>query len=779
MLTNPIFWHLDIIDRFQQAMTFRSIVTISYTIRSGLRIIDVSDSLRTSFLNSFNISETNYSGINYRNHYNILPTLVGLILCLAGLWHGFKKKNHKLTYNSHVWFLSMMLINTLVVTLNWDRYFMFTILSVHVFTGIGINYLIQTINKKPLVEICSKKIGSYNFYTYDVISGSIYIVATLAIAGLLTYSTIQKRPIRNKWKDLLYSKEDTIQILKLSNELIELNPSANYFGNGKPFIEQIEPSFFEHSPSPDPDMLGVIFHTGELLLTHSQNEELKARVAYEMELMGQNYKNLTDDKPQRQICYVHNKQPILEISSTNTPVQLAENGHILLEPQTITGQLVITTQQRSTYQFRIKSNIVLPGHVKLGVYLDNQQIATLSYQANQTNWYEPNLDLALSKGSHEFAVTLLNIPSVALPTSAWTVHLYPTQSSPCTTGQLPIVLPQWYKPSETINFVTPVPALYDIELTYPQPITRMVTGVIDNAYPISSNPKQSEANPIVTLPPIYLATGNHSLTVSAPYTNTWQQVRLTPRVPSKNEITPYEFKSSYPQVTVLTSATDITYTWKWFRNVVPYDFYRLKVHGSNASLSPTTIAVTIDGNFIGTAEFNSDGMTTKPLIEELANGGTHTISIAPTNLDRHEEAYLYTVQIERIDNSLIFAGSSMRWGKQDNHKIKTDNSVIHLPPDVPLSKKVMIENEGVYSVTVRYRPTGVLTSSDAQLHFNIGGWPIGKVSPSKRSDWQEHTFTTYLTTGDHDFRLWWESMANDETVDIMYTIAKKSPYDQS
>ena len=637
VLTNPFLWHPDMLERLQMAITFRSAhAIVQTTIANQAHLVDMATSLRTAlFDNSFS-----------QGRYNILPTLLSIPLCLLGLWQGFAQRS-SLARASHAWLLSIGLVNALIVPLNWGRYFLYTVLAVHVFTGVGAWVVVKAVRERvsPLdVQLLKEGVQglaalpSRRYGLFSKISAAVCIICATSIVLTLGVSSLQLSRERKLWEEYVFADHPAEQI-EIINQIVQYRPQARYVG--APLLAWLQRSFQAHHQSLDPRILKAVYTSGKLLQTYSQDNDLRARVAYDMQQM------------------------LVPAAESQAP------------------------------------------------------------------------------------------------------------------GQIPVVLNS-IQTRASSSVSASVPALHDIDLVLQnnQSILQQVKVTVDGMPLGGLLTLPPDTSSALRLPPIYLTPGQHEVTLdlvpnssnhSAEPGVTWEQLKLIPRYPSVNDITPSEFGRTGQQFVVLTNTTQVSSTWKWYDNFYLYGFYNIHIFGSTSDIASAQLIVSIDDQLVGTVTLDRYGAAALPLAVELANGATHTISIQPTNLADEARAYLYAVQIEKYEGPPIFAGSSMRWDKQYNHIITTSESVVHLPPEITLTKEVSIETADVYNVTVRYRVPQP-ANTQPQFHFDIGGWPIAQTAIPATPDWMEHTFTTYLTEGNHKLQFWWQDDRTNGIVDIMHVI---------
>ncbi len=525
------------------------------------------------------------------------------------------------------------------------------------------------------------------------------------------------------------------------------------------------------------------------------------------------------------VCRYSLDQPTV-IPLEHTWVEFMENDDLLLRTGSSTIGAAFVLDTAMVYSARMISYKSVPTQALIGISLDGRQVATFVYEAGATAWSDPMTTFRLEAGRHQLEFRLLNIsldPEIQAgqDEALWAVRLQPASVSavPCDSGQPPVVL----NPAQSkaaVDVSVPVPALYKIDLVLqnnqnldpgelesnragplwstqqqerpsaefkPQPVKVSVDGMpvgrfLALAPGVGGDGDTRNRSGESDLPSIYLKPGQHKLTLellsdpadqSAQPGVIWEQFQLTPQYPSVNDLTPPELGAEAGQAHVtLATAMPVCGTWKWYNNYWSlYDFYRIHIFGSTDGAIPTQIAVSMDNQFVGTVTLDQHGTALPPLIVELANGGTHTICVEPTNLSSEAKAYLYAVRVEEYDGPLIFAASSMRWDRRYNRMISTEESVVHLPPGVPLTKEVPVGTSDVYSVTVRYRVPGP-TNTQSQLHFDVGGWPMAQAAILATPDWTEHTFTAYLVEGNHELQLWWQAEGASDILDIMRVVVE-------
>jgi hypothetical protein len=804
VIDNPFLWGTNILERLQMFGVFRAVLLFGMT--KG-HILDVPSSIRQTLSNSL-----------LPPYFNILPLVLGLPLCLLGLWAGFRQPN-VMARTSWIWLLSIGLGNSMVnpvnvIAMQWDRHFIYTILAIHIFTGIGLGLLIQSfLHRRWPFALSQDRFSIFSLPDRRVgTSAKVAACVSICLAGLIVavvgVATIRGAAERKLWQAYILADAPDVQI-DILNQILEQNPQARRLFNdeqwlpnpaGEPLTQVLQHYFEQYHQTYNPGMLRALATTNRLLQSLTTDSDLRARLAYDMQQLGQPL--ALRNRSMIQVGAFTNNLPPEWVSKdkANIDIQYLLNSDIV-------ARTAVYVAEDGDYQLTVSGmNYPLPP-ILIGVQVDHSLVGTLQYDRGDSSWSTVSVSARLTRGSHEVQFQLLNDlidPTtgidrngairglVVAPTTASNVCQtsgdQPIEAATCTTGWPPVVLNQLH-PNAIVGVSAPVPALYDLECLLSSAVQNLNTvririddqplGEIRARMPSAS---QDVSNSL-PLSPMYLPAGKHEIHLEyVPVPNSTSQntditldkLVLTPRYPNDMILTPSKLGSIDPRFITLSKDTKITGSWRDYR--FGYSFYNIRIFGSSEQSNHARFAVSIDDIPIGVTTLDAQGIPEAPLAIELANGTPHSITISPIDMMDSAKAFIYAVQIEPYNGPTIFAASSMRWEKQYNSNVSSDASIIHLPQKVNLTKSVDIGESGVYSVTVRSRVPQSL-SAQPLLLLSVDGWQTDRSELANESGWSDQMFSAYLIAGQHELQIDWQAdnTANDR-IDIMYvTLQKQKP----
>jgi hypothetical protein len=348
----------------------------------------------------------------------------------------------------------------------------------------------------------------------------------------------------------------------------------------------------------------------------------------------------------------------------------------------------------------------------------------------------------------------------------------------CTNEAPPVTL-SGSQSRAVVTAVAPVPAMYDISLMVREAgaADQRVTVAVDGR-PVDGVLSPSTFAPLpygaVRISPTYLTAGPHAIQVDrVPTTGesgeattlTLKTLHLNPRYPDAHTVPPARLGSIDPGYADLAGGGVITGSWKWYGH--NFSFYHLSISGSATGPAGMPIDVSVDGRAVGLTTLNQDGGADLPLVLELANGATHTITLRGRNPAEDAHAKIYAVQLAPYHGPQIYAATSMRWPRKDNGSVRSEGSSVIAPAGVRLTRTVSLAATQRYEIQahVRYAASGNTT---ATLHLAIDGWDVAEAKVPATSDSVDAALGTFLPSGAHDVTIWWTNDSDSGSLRLDY-----------
>lgn len=793
-------WHASISEQVQTIYLFNTVVPFGML---GGSILTPVDSLRDVISSVFGLS-----------YFMVIPALASVPLCLIGIGRVFVRAG-ALGRTSGFWLLAVAVANLLanpvkIVPISWDRYATFFVFAVCIFMGIGIWHVGEVIfggGRERLLAPGRRTatIGPLPPRGYPrshKISAGICLVGAAAIAGGLVLSVLQAAPQGRLWKAFITAPTVPAKMDALS-EMLERNPQARVLYNadqyipdnvGQPVSEVLARYFQANVQSDDPNTLRAVGRAGHVLLTSSDDADLRARIQYDLGQLGAMHALLSEGT--LTLGSFANDLPAALV-----PQDWKRDTHELLVSAQYPIHTAMHVPRDGSYLVTVSGLNARSAPITVGVIIDALPVGTLVYDHGDDSWTSASVVADLKAGSHQVAFQLLadltGTPGATGALSRWSA--VPTNDSgicrdarvpvgdpiaagSCTTGMPPVVLDRT-QTHAVVTVTAPIPALYDLALAVRKSDARgqRIAVAVDGRRldgVLSLNNFGASPYSSVRLSPVYLTKGAHAIEIvriagaDAPLegtTVTLMTLSMQPRYPDAHMLPPARFGTVDPGAVVLRGRGAITASWQWYGH--NFSFYQFRVLGSTDSPENLSVEVSVDNQVVGVTTLSQDGRLPEPLTVELANGATHTMTVRPLGLEDGRTAIITLIDFKGYRGPPIFSSTSMHWAKGDNRAVQSEGSTIHLPARARLTRTVTIATARVYTITARVRRRDT-TGGTVALHLDADGWDVGTVAVQPTSDWTEETLTTYLPPGAHDLQFWWDAGTTNEPLDMMYFIVQ-------
>ena len=285
-------WHASISEQIQTIYLFNTVVPFGML---GGNILSPADSLRDIISSVFGLS-----------YFMVIPALISVPLCLIGIRRVFVRAG-ALGRASGIWLLAVAVANlpaspVKITPISWDRYATFFVFAVYIFMGIGIWHVGEVIfgggRERFLAQgRRAETIGPLSPRSYSrigKISAGICLVGAAAIAGGLVLSVLQAAPQGRLWKAFITAPTVPAKMDALS-AMLERNAQARVLYNadqyipdnvGQPVSDVLARYFQANVQSDDPSTLRAVGRAGHVLLTSSNDADLRARIQYDLEQLG-------------------------------------------------------------------------------------------------------------------------------------------------------------------------------------------------------------------------------------------------------------------------------------------------------------------------------------------------------------------------------------------------------------------------------------------------------------------------------------------------------------
>lgn len=768
--TYPLLWEGDLFMRIEEALIFRtSLVTRQTIVFASSFLADPAQSIRAGLSNAFSA-----------DYYNVFPSWLGVPLALVGLWTGFTR-GRRLAPSSHAWLLGVGLANLPLVPLNGNRYWIFLLFAVMIFSGIGIGQLAEAALRRtnPLASVASPadELPTRHYSRPAQIAGAICVVTAVACIAVIGVAVLRSGEPRRLYQayTAANARQQVRAEIQAFSQIIAYEARRGVWSEPS-VLDEAQLLFEREIDSTDPGVIQAVNELGQLLLAYSPNDDLKARVRYEL-----------DGVHTRMIG-----QAMITVGQLKTNVP-AEWGSVeaaaitLFTPdQTIDTSLEV--RETGDYAINVTGMNLAPAPIEIGVFIDGANAGILSYDRGDNSWTEQSLTARITAGRHTVQLKLLNDSivqgvdrnaavrglTVTPPGSNATPHFVclsdgaaadTVQGKLCASGDPALVLDSEHREA-LITVSVALPAFYDIELraTADGADQQILAGLDD--LPVGMM-QLKPGEQTLQLSPLYLLPGEHTLRLSSTGSQaatsnvTVKQLTLSPRYPRARTFTPMRAGSSDPQALALNTDTTVYVEWTGYGS--GYSFYQIYVYGRASDQAAAQIQLSVDKNPVGSITLDSYGTYPAPLLVELANGAAHTIELRPTTTG--QAAKIYGIDIVTESDPLIFAGGDMRWDRTNNAVVDARESGVIVPPEIKLARPVTIGQAGLYNITVRVRaPQG----GSCKLRISVSDLLIGEESIGTNGGWEEHSARVYLPTGQHDIGLSWSGEVGAEPVEIIY-----------
>ena len=793
-LTNPMLWDGNFWEGLSIFFTFRQVLL--FNMQRG-DLLDPLASLYTSVGSSYQ-----------QAYFNILPTFLSIPLSILGVWWALNQ-HRVLARATAIWLLTTGLINAFIVpaevaAIGWDRYHIYTIFAIHLFTGLGAACLI--------IRFCFDKVklswllprpeypSDYRHvpfiprrYNWPTRTGAGLCVLLTAIT-LVTLVVIDLRGAKERklWLELPL-KQTLPQKVEVLDQLVEMNSQARlWFEPGKfvpdegglPLVDYL-PGFFQtFSQSQDTAEMRMASRTGGLLRKYSPNSDLRELMDWRLKKLDQVF----DSRLQNLITSAQ--------FTNKTPLDLVPVGadqHQTLAKADYPIRTAITVAQDDNWRISLIGKNSKPSPIIVGIKIDGTLTGSLFYWGNDDSWSTLSLETPLKAGLHRLELVPLNgtaqIRSISFePASVEAVSLCPDSLSVSTDTALQAhsceygdgVSLKTNGSEAVLTTAAPINDLYDVVLKLQQkPVgVQTVELELDN-HPLGLFPVEAanEYDPLgrVNLPPLYLGKGQHRLKVSltgGTGSLAIQQLILTPRLPDSTHFKPAQLSSAEAGYALLQSNTQVETTFKWYG--IKYSFYSIKLFGTSEGNATVPVEVLLDDQSIGVVSFEPGKSLPLPLLTEMANGTTHKLTLRPKSANAGDKGYLYSVAFDPYTGPTIYAGTNLNWNKTDNAAVSSDNSVLHFGRGVKVDKTLTIAETGYYQITVRARPNQIATTHGT-LNLVTDDWRTSSQSlAASTTDWTDYTFRVYLPAGSPNLKLFWDGATENNRLDLMYLFVQQS-----
>lgn len=797
LINYPLLWNGDVVAGLQAALAFRSkVLAYQSLFFPDYYLVDAAAALRTGLSMSFSPPQ-----------FMVLPAWLSVPLCLLGIWAGLRHPN-LLARASHWFLLTSGLFNALIVPFSWGRYFLFTFLAVAVFTAVGFTSLVTAVRQRawagrPGPQAVQSELPARSFGRVARLSAVASIGLAVIIPGLVIITGLQAAPKTNLWWELGLAEHDADLATQIAvvNQLAAHNPQLRDT-TGAPLLWLLERYFVQNKHLTDPAIIAGLNQSAQLLVQHATDPDLAARVEHDRAQLGASFNRV-------HLAPLETNVPADWVPADAPGDYLFTGDHYL--------RTTVAVPVDGQYQLAVDSLHQAPAPILLGLSINGADPLTLRYDRADNSRALQTVVADLTTGRHTLELRLLNdgvvdgvdrnavihgLTVTPLAPSGMALSAVCPQPAPtavaddprvlraasCAAMQTPVALDRRYDRLQ-IAVTAPLPALYDIALTLqPQALQPQSIELRLADLPLGRVPLPVAGQPLVLnsarnagdqggewqLPPVYLPPGEHLFEIARdPDAPPWRagaqiaigQLQLIPRYPDRQTFTPAELGSSTPQALRLTSDTEISGAWQQY--IHGYSFYQVQLSGISSTATEFPLEVTIDDQVIGIVTLHQDGRRPDPLLVELANGLPHRFALRPLGPAAADHALLYAVEIFPASQSLLIAGSNLRWSSADNDLVTVRGGMVAFPATTELRKRLSLA-AGQYNVSFRTRRSA--GAPPAQLQFRIGGWPLCNVAVPGDGNW--HTVRCPvpidLPGGEHEIGLTWQGGRPELALEILY-----------